>query len=98
MTAIMSEPQFALGQVVATHGAAEALDGDLGLVLGLLDRHSRKDWGDVCAEDALANEEALIIGARLLSAYDGIGPQRVTLWIITECDRSATTVLLPCEY
>lgn len=61
----------------------------------LLDRHLAGDWGDVCAEDNHANELALREGSRLLSAYR-LGD--VAIWIITEADRSATTLLLPSEY
>jgi len=61
-----------------------------------LDRHVCGDWGELPPEDAAANEQALLVGARLFSAYtlrDG-----TRLWIITEHDRSATTLLLPQEY
>ena len=61
-----------------------------------LDRHGNGDWGDLCAEDKEANENALLYGGRLFSSYhdrDG-----VKFWIITESDRSATTVLLPDDY
>ena len=69
-----------------------------------LTRHACGDWGVVCAEDAATNEEALIEGLRLLSAYpiDPAKPSKGwgenTLWIITEADRSVTTFLLPSEY
>ena len=71
---------------------AEAHAVDL---LPLLIRHRSGDWGDVCADDARANREALDTGLRILSAYDTAAGR---LWIITEADRSATTVLLPSEY
>jgi len=62
-------------------------------VLNALGRHARGDWGEVCAEDAAENELSITEGARLLSAYtDRSG---VKFWIITEWDRSSTTVLLP---
>lgn len=60
-------------------------------------RHARGDWGIVDADDKRANDDALKVGARLLSAYmlrDGT----TKIWIITEADRSATTILLPDEY
>ena len=61
-----------------------------------LSRHICGDWGDVCDDDKQANDEALTCGARLLSAYHtGAGRK---FWIITEADRSVTTVLLPEEY
>jgi hypothetical protein len=59
-------------------------------------RHESGDWGDACDEDREANERALEYGGRLFSAYyDSKG---VKFWIITEADRSATTVLLPDDY
>ena len=65
-------------------------------ILRALDRHSRGDWGDVCTQDRHANDAAIKNGTRLLSAYDST--RGVRFWIITEADRSATTVLLPEEY
>ena len=90
-------PRFALGLLVATPGAL-ALAREHGVdVLALLRRHRAGDWGAVCRDDALANDLALdpACPARLLSAYDTPGGR---LWVITEADRSATTVLLPNEY
>ena len=61
-----------------------------------LDRHRRHDWGDVCEEDRKRNDQALKTGERLLSVYkSGVGTK---FWIITERDRSVTTVLLPSDY
>jgi hypothetical protein len=62
----------------------------------LLRRHISGDWGDVPAEDAQANEDALQTGARLLSAYTL--SSGVKVWVITEADRSSTTIMLPEEY
>lgn len=59
-------------------------------------RHILGNWGDICDEDRQLNEDALIFGYRLMSVYD-IEPG-LKLWIITEADRSATTILLPEEY
>ena len=90
-------PRFALGLLVATPGAL-ALPREHGVdVLSLLRRHRAGDWGAVGRDDALDNDLALDPGcpARLLSAYDTPGGR---LWVITEADRSATTVLLPSEY
>jgi hypothetical protein len=61
----------------------------------LLRRHVRGDWGDLDLADKAANETALKHGGRILSAYDTQGGR---LWIITEADRSVTTILLPEEY
>jgi hypothetical protein len=84
-----------LGRLVATPGALDVARAHGVDVLALVRRHAAGDWGTVPAEDARANERALAAGARVLSAYDTAGGR---LWIITEADRSATTVLLPSEY
>lgn len=86
---------FPLGRTLATPGALGLLNKAGVSPGGLLDRHRRGDWGDVPEEDARANTEALASGARVLSAYRVVGDSKV--WIITEADRSATTVLLPSE-
>ena len=83
---------FSLGQVVATQGAL-ALGIDL---LRYLRRHAAGDWGDVSPDDAAENDAALTQGdGGFLSAY-GTGDERFC--IITEADRSVTTVLLPEDY
>lgn len=91
-----SKPRFSLGRTVATPGALSALEvaGQAGSEF--LGRHIIGDWGDVCPEDAESNEQALLHGERLLSAYRT--SQGTKIWIITEADRSATTILLPDEY
>jgi len=90
----MSRPaRFPLGQVVITGSASLRLISEE--VLTALSRHASGDWGDLCPEDSLANDEALRQGGRLFSAY-GSGQHR--FWIITEADRSVTTVLLPDDY
>lgn len=79
-----------------TPGAEEAFHRTGESVMSYLIRHCRGDWGDVGVEDAAANDRAAAAGGRLLSAYtlaDGM-----KIWIITEADRSATTILLPEEY
>jgi hypothetical protein len=85
--------RFPLGQTVATANALDRLRPDE-IALGLA-RHVRGDWGNVPPEDAEANDEALLTGERLHSAY-GEGDRR--FWIITERDRSVTTVLMPEDY
>lgn len=86
--------KFAHGQIVATPGALSVATA---AVLGeLLGRHLRGDWGDLDNEDKQTNNTALVHGNRLLSAYNLPGGER--LWIITEWDRSVTTLLLPDEY
>lgn len=88
-------PLFSLGQIVATPGAL-ALCAEAGVrPTQYLSRHVSGDWGLVDPEDGEANEAALVRGGRVLSAYVVPGGQRI--WIITEADRSATTLLLPSE-
>ena len=87
---------FDLGEVVATPGALAELERQQVLPIALLSKHLRGDWGSVSAEDALANDYALKEGNRLLSSYT-IAPN-VRIWIITEADRSVTTLMLPSEY
>lgn len=86
--------ELPLGQVVATRGALAVID--LATIKNRLDRHSKGDWGDVPRRDTRANETAIVHGYRVISSYQsGAG---VRFWIITEADRSQTTVLLPDEY
>jgi hypothetical protein len=87
---------FPLGDLVATPGALTALKKNGVIPLRLLSRHMRADWGDISPDDAAANADAVGTGARLLSSYTL--PDRARIWIITEADRSATTLLLPEEY
>ncbi len=87
---------FSLGQIVATPGALEALAPNEGLGFLLLTRHVTGDWGNVCEEDAAENELSIEEGYRILSSY--VTPDDTKIWIITEADRSATTLLLPSEY
>ena len=87
-------PQFPLGQVVATRGVSNQVPQSQ--ILAALRRHAAADWGIVCPEDAKANDQALANGTRVLSAYETESGHKI--WIITEADRSATTVLFPDEY
>lgn len=89
-------PKFPLGQLVATPGALRALADSGEDPLVFIARHQSGDWGEVPEEDRQENEFSLQHGFRLLSAYTLT--TRVRLWIITEADRSATTILLPEEY
>jgi hypothetical protein len=88
--------KFSLGQVVSTPGALDALaraDQDAWEFIG---RHVAGDWGELDEHDLQENELSVKEGFRILSAYtlsDG-----TKIWIITEADRSATTILLPEEY
>jgi len=91
-----STPRFSLGQVVATPGALEALERAGQTPQEFLIRHVTGDWGTLDEHDRQANEHALKWGGRLLSAY--FLSDQTKIWIITESDRSATTLLLPAEY
>ena len=88
--------RFSLGQTVATPGALAALTESGQSPAEFLHRHVSGDWGEVDAEDQKANEDALIHGERLLSAYRTSKGERI--WVITEADRSSTCALLPDEY
>jgi hypothetical protein len=85
-----------LGQTFITPGAEEALMIAGQTELEFLRQHMSGNWGDLSEEDIQENEFALEKGFRLLSAYRTTKGQK--LWIITEADRSATTILLPSEY
>ena len=89
-------PRFTLGQVVATPGALEALEEAGQLPQEFLHRHVVGDWGDLDAHDRQANERAVHGGDRIFSAYHTKAGTKV--WVITEYDRSVTTLLLPSEY
>jgi hypothetical protein len=91
-----SGARFSLGRIYATPGAQAALAAAGQRPVAFLARHHQGDWGEVDAADQAANETALKTGARLLSAYTTTQGER--LWLITEADRSATTLLLPEEY
>jgi hypothetical protein len=88
--------KFALGQLVMTPGASDALLTAQHVPPEFLLRHMHGDWGEVCAEDARENERSLRVGNRLLSSYRT--RREETLWVITEWDRSVTTLLLAQEY
>jgi hypothetical protein len=92
----ISKPRFPLGKVVATPAALEAI-GNAGQEPGeFLRRHVLGDWGECDPGDAQANEDAVAAGDRILSVYRTRAGVRI--WVITEADRSSTTVLLPEEY
>lgn len=88
------QPRFPIGKTFATPGALALTDVDL---TKYLRRHHCGDWGEeLCDDDKQANEESLKDGTRLLSCYRTPAGDR--LYIITECDRSLTTIMLPDEY
>ncbi len=86
---------LSLGRVVATTGALKVLVETGEDPLSLLSRHASGDWGELDAHDRQENERSLKNGWRVLSAYP-VGERKV--WVITEADRSVTTILLPEEY
>jgi hypothetical protein len=88
--------RFALGQTVITPGAEEAVQLAGQTAIEFLRRHMSGDWGELSDDDIKENELSLEQGFRLLSRYETTNGER--LWIITEADRSATTILLPIEY
>jgi hypothetical protein len=90
----MSAAKFSVGHLVATPNALSVLSHQD--IITALSRHVRGDWGDVDARDRLENELSLQTGLRLLSIYHSV--KGMKFWIITEADRSATTVLLPEDY
>jgi len=89
----MLKPLFELGRTVATPVVLQTLTPDE--LFRLLQRHSCGDWGDMSEEDRRENELALKEGLRIFSSYQVRGEK---VWVITEADRSITTVLLPDEY
>lgn len=99
---MMETISFDLGQIVATPGALEALERVGRTPNEYLQRHIKGDWGDLDAEDKLANAQSLIDGSRIMSSY--FLPDETKLWIITDAEideqhhRQATTLLLPDEY
>lgn len=91
--------KFKIGQTVMTNGVSEALMNDNAFskfVAKSFTRHCNGDWGDLCDEDKKSNEDALKYGERLLSKYNY--NDDVSIYIITEWDRSVTTILFPEEY
>jgi hypothetical protein len=87
---------FPLGHIVATPGALAALERANQSAARFLTRHAGGDWGELDRADIAENEYSMTHGFRLLSSYTTAIGER--LWIITEADRSTTTLLLPDEY
>ena len=87
---------FELGRIVATPGALQALEAAGEQPAQFLDRHASGDWGELDDEDKQENEFSVRNGFRIFSAYTTSAGEKI--WIITEADRSATTLLLPEEY
>ena len=109
-TLMSNTPRFALGQLVATPGALELLEQTNFSALALVSRHVHGDWGDCCDEDKATNEAAVRQRMRVMSVYRLVDAETLlqtpldkrsslpTLWVITEADRSVTTLLRPSEY
>ena len=102
--------RFPLGQIVATPGALELLQETGFSAAALISRHVHGDWGDLCEEDRAENEFAVTRRLRILSCYRLVDAERLaatpldkrsalpTIWIISEADRSVTTLLRPSDY
>lgn len=86
--------RFTPGRLLATPGAIDAVAYHE--LMNAFHRHLRCDWGDTCDHDRALNDQALLSGDRLFSVYHSAEGRK--FWIITESDRSATTILLPEEY
>jgi hypothetical protein len=113
-TPAFARQRFAHGAIVATPAALALLDQFSLSPMCFLSRHLQGDWGDLCLEDRQSNEEALANGLRIFSSYNlpavapadantggtiaGSSGAAAKLWIITEADRSVTTLLLPEDY
>lgn len=96
-----AKPKFSLGRLLSTPGALAVMEEAGQTPFDFINRHARGDWGDVCDEDKQLNDQSLVDGSRLLSAYKT--STRIKLWLITEAQddngqRAATTILLPEEY
>jgi hypothetical protein len=96
MNSLPTIPLFPAGQIVATPGALALLEQAKKSPLEFLSRHLRGDWGELCQDDKTENELSLKHGYRLMSSNQVTDAEK--LWIITEADRSVTTLLLPTEY
>ncbi|HEX8266389.1 MAG TPA: hypothetical protein VF596_13375 [Pyrinomonadaceae bacterium] len=96
ITKTQNKVLFPLGRTFLTIGAEEALEESNQQPQEFLAKHQTGDWGVICAEDKKENEFSLTNGFRLMSAYKTANGTKI--WVITEADKSATTILLPNEY
>ena len=90
--------KFSLGKLVMTRAVHDKMNSDIDFAIGVLEsfeRYNRCDWGDLCEEDKAENELALKDSERIFALYN-IGSDKI--YIITEWDRSVTTILFPYEY
>lgn len=93
--------KFELGRVVVTQGVAERMNSETAFdffVRFSLSCYMCRDWGDTCEEDKKTNDNAVKNGERVLAVYNYKGSEDDQIWIITEWDRSVTTILFPDEY
>lgn len=93
--------RFELGQIVATCSVHEMMQTNSSFrkfVSACMNRYMSGDWGDLCEEDRLANDDSLRSEGRILAAYENPDHPDWKIWIITEWDRSVTTILFPSEY
>jgi hypothetical protein len=90
---LFAEPTFPIGMLVNTPGVSERISP--AAIQAAVNRYCLRDWGDLDEEDTEANNDAVAHGGRILAVYDDNGEK---FWIITEYDRSVTTILLPEEY
>ena len=97
---MITERKFELGRTLITPGAQALLESEEVTPSSLLDRHIAGDWGDLSRTDAKANDQALKNGdERIFSVYEfGEGIPKQKVWIITEWNRSVTTILRPEDY
>lgn len=91
-----NRPRLELGRIVATPGALQAFEASGDFPANYISRHIAGDWGDLTALDFAANEQAVELGYRVLSAY--LLSNGIKIWIISEADRRSTCILLPSEY
>lgn len=91
---ITEKPLFPVGRVVMTLGAQQVISEPVAALL--LTRHMSGDYGDICSEDVDLNNARINTGGRILSSYDVSETESV--WVVTEKNRSITTILLPSEY
>ncbi len=96
ITKTQNKVLFSLGQIYLTIGVRKALAESNELPNEFLEKHQSGDWGLVCKEDAEENDFSVKEGFRILSAYKTSKGEK--LWIITEADRSSSTILCPDEY
>ncbi len=94
-TYVCTAVPFELGSVVMTMHVANFFADDQTVLIPLLLRHQHGDWGEMCTEDKITNDEVTKTGQRVMSSFEVKGEK---IWIITECDRSCTTILFPSDY